>query len=83
MIFSDRLGILSHIIRFCETSKDKGRIASRVGLNYVQAESYLAILTQQSMLMQNNSKYVITMKGKSFLSSRDSVKACAIDRRDE
>jgi len=53
------------IIRFCETPKDKGRITSRLGLNDVQAESYLAILTRQSMLMQNNGKYVVILKGQS------------------
>ena len=56
MAISERIGI----IRFCETPKDKGRIMSRLGLNDVQAESYLAILTRQSMLMQNNGKYVVT-----------------------
>jgi len=40
-----------------------------VGLNDVKAEAYLAILTQQSILMQNNGKYVITMKGQRFVSS--------------
>jgi predicted transcriptional regulator len=71
MAVTYRLGLVSHIIRFCETSKDKGRIMNRLGLNDVQAESYLAILTQQSMLMQNNGKYVSTMKGQGYLSSYD------------
>ncbi|MGD0645576.1 MAG: winged helix-turn-helix domain-containing protein [Candidatus Bathyarchaeia archaeon] len=69
MAVSDRLGIVSHIIRFCETSKDKGRIMNRLGLNDVQTESYLAILTRRSMLMQNNGMYVTTTKGQGFLSS--------------
>jgi predicted transcriptional regulator len=71
MIFMDRLGIVSHIIRFCETSKDKGRIMKRVGLNDVQAESYLTILTRRSLLMQDNGKYVVTLKGQGYLSSYD------------
>jgi predicted transcriptional regulator len=71
---SDRLGIVSHIIRFCEKPQDKDRIMNRSGLNDVQAESYLAILTQQSMLIQNNDKYVITMKGQSYLSSYDRLR---------
>jgi predicted transcriptional regulator len=58
-----------HIIRFCETSKDKERIMNRLGLNDVQAESYLTILTQQSMIMQNNAKYVTTTKGQDYLAS--------------
>jgi predicted transcriptional regulator len=74
MAVADRLGLVSHIIRFCETSKDKGRIMNRLGLNDVQAESYLAILTQQSMLMQNNGKYVSTMKGQGYLSSYDRLR---------
>ena len=74
MAFSGRLGLVSHIIRFCETSKDKGRIMSRLGLNDVQAESYLAILTQRSMLMQNNGKYVSTMKGQGYLSSYNKLR---------
>ncbi|MGA2523924.1 MAG: winged helix-turn-helix domain-containing protein [Candidatus Bathyarchaeia archaeon] len=74
MAFSGRVGIVPHIIRFCETSKDKGRIMNRLGLNDVQAESYLAILTQQSMLMQNNGRYVITTKGKGYLSSYDRLR---------
>ena len=69
MAASNRVGIVSNIIRFCETSKDKGRIMSRVGLNDVQTESYLTILMQQSMLVQNNGKYVATSKGQGYLSS--------------
>jgi predicted transcriptional regulator len=69
MVFNDRLGIVPHIIRFCETSKDKERIMNRLGLNDVQAESYLTILTQQSMIMQNNAKYVTTTKGQDYLAS--------------
>ncbi|MGA2682827.1 MAG: winged helix-turn-helix domain-containing protein [Candidatus Bathyarchaeia archaeon] len=74
MVFSGRLGIVSHIIRFCETSKDKGRIMNRLGLNDVQAESYLTILTQRSMIMQNNGKYLITTKGRDYLSSYDRLR---------
>jgi predicted transcriptional regulator len=57
------------IIRFCETPKDKGRITSRLGLNDVQAESYLAILLAQSLLAQKNGKYVVTNRGQGYLSS--------------
>jgi predicted transcriptional regulator len=74
MVFSGILGIVPHIIRFCETSKDKGRIMNRLGLNDVQAESYLAILTQRSMIMQNNGKYLITTKGRDYLSSYDRLR---------
>jgi predicted transcriptional regulator len=70
MAFGDRLGI----IRFCETPKNKDRIISKLGLNEVQAESYLTILTKQSILMQNNGKYVITEKGQGFISSSDRVR---------
>jgi predicted transcriptional regulator len=70
MAFSERLGI----VRFCETPKNKGRIMNRLDLNEVQAASHLAILTRQSMLMQNNGKYVITMKGQSYLSSCDRIR---------
>jgi predicted transcriptional regulator len=74
MVFSGILGIVPHIIRFCETSKDKGRITNRLGLNDVQAESYLTILTNQSMLMQNNDKYVTTTKGQVYLASYDRIR---------
>jgi predicted transcriptional regulator len=67
---SERIGI----IRFCEKPKDKGRIMSRIGLNDVQAESYLAILTRQSMLMQNNGKYVVTTKGQGYISSSERIR---------
>jgi predicted transcriptional regulator len=70
MAIAERIGI----IRFCETPKDKGRIMSRLGLNDVQAESYLAILTRQSMLMQSNGKYVVTVKGQSYISSSERIK---------
>ncbi len=69
MSISERIGI----IRFCETPKDKGRIMSRLGLNDVQAESYLTILTRQSMLTQNNGKYVVTVQGHSYISSSNRV----------
>ncbi len=74
MAVSVRLGILSHIMRFCETSKDKNRIMQKVGLNDVLAESYLIILTRQSMLTQNNGKYVLTNKGQGYLSSYDRLR---------
>ncbi len=74
MAVSDRLGITSHIIRFCETSKNKDRIMKQVGLNDVLAESYLTILTRQSMLTQENGKYLVTIKGQSFLSSIDKMR---------
>ena len=74
MVFSGILGIVPHIIRFCETSKDKGRIMNKLGLNDVQAESYLAILTNQSMLTQNNDKYTTTIKGQGYLESYDRIR---------
>lgn len=49
---SGRLGNVSRIIRFCETSKDKVRIMNRLGLNGVQAESYLTILTKKACLLK-------------------------------
>ena len=70
MAISERIGI----IRFCETPKDKGRIMSRLGLNDVQTESYLTILTKQSMLKQNDGKYVVTTLGHSYISSSDRIK---------
>lgn len=70
MAISERIGI----IRFCETPKDKGRIMSKLGLNDVQAESYLAILTRQSMLMQSDGKYVVTTLGQSYISSSDRIR---------
>jgi predicted transcriptional regulator len=70
MAISEIIGI----VRFCETPKDKGRITSRLGLNDVQTESYLAILTKQNMLMQNNGKYVTTIKGQGFLSSYERIR---------
>ena len=70
MAISERIGI----IRFCETPKDKGRIMNRLGLNDVTAESYLSILIAQSMLMQDNGKYVATKKGQGYLSSGDRIK---------
>ena len=74
MVFSGMLGIVPHIIRFCETSKDKGRIMYKLGLNDVQAESYLTILTNQSMLVQNDNKYITTMKGQGYLASYDRIR---------
>ena len=74
MAVSVRLGIVSHIMRFCETSKEKRRIMQKVGLNDVLAESYLTILTRQSMLMHDNGKYVLTNKGQGYLSSYDRFK---------
>jgi len=70
MVLGNRLGI----IRFCETPKDKGRIMNRLGLNDAAVESYLTILMAQSMLVQNNGKYVVTQKGQGYLSSSDRTK---------
>jgi predicted transcriptional regulator len=74
MSVSVRLGIVSHIMRFCETSKEKSRIMQKVGLNDVLAESYLTILTRQSMLVHDNGKYVLTNKGQGYLSSFDRLR---------
>jgi len=40
---------------------------SRLGLNEVKAESYLAILLAQSLIAQSNGKYVVTQKGQGYL----------------
>jgi predicted transcriptional regulator len=66
------------IIRFCETPKNKGRIMSRLGLNDVQAESYLVILKAQSLLAQNNGKYVITDRGQGYISSYERTRKITI-----
>jgi len=68
------IGERLEIIRFCETPKEKCRIMNRIGLNEAQAESYLEILKQQNMLTQNKGKYVITTKGKSYISSNNRIK---------
>jgi len=70
MSISERLGI----IRFCGTPKDKGKIMIKIGLNDVQAESYLTILTKQGVLMQNNGKYVVTMRGQDYIYSFDRIR---------
>ncbi len=70
MAINERIGI----IRFCETPKDKARIMSRLGLNNVQAESYLAILTKQSLLTQSGGKYVVTVNGQGYISSHDRIR---------
>ena len=44
---------------------------SRLGLNDVMAESYLAILLAQSLIAQSNGKYVVTQKGQGYLSSSE------------
>jgi predicted transcriptional regulator len=78
MVFDGISGVMPDIIRFCETSKDKGRIMNRLGLNDVQIESYLTILTNQSMLMQNEDKYVTTNKGHGYLASYDRIRKIRI-----
>ena len=70
MVFVER----RNIIRFCETPKDKGRIMIRLGLNEVQAESYLNILTRQCMLMQNNGRYMTTLKGQDYIASHERIR---------
>ena len=70
MAINERIGI----IRFCRTPKDKGRIITKLGLNDVQAESYLTILTKQSMLEQNDGKYIVTSMGQSYISSSDRIR---------
>jgi len=68
------VGERRHIIRFCETPKDKGRIMSRIGLNEVQAESYLDILTRQSMLIHNNGRYITTLRGQDYIASHERIR---------
>ena len=70
MAINERIGI----IRFCETPKAKARIMFRLGLNPAQTESYLAILTKQSLLVQNDGKYVCTIDGQSYISSYDRIR---------
>ncbi len=47
---------------------------AKLGLNDVQAESYLTILTRQSMLEQNDGKYIVTTMGQSYISSSDRIR---------
>lgn len=70
MAINTNFEIVPNIIRFCENPKNKDRIMTRLNLNDVQVHAYLAILTQ-SLLVQNNGKYVITMSGKSYIYSID------------
>ena len=72
------IGEWLEIVRFCGTPKDKERIMSRVGLNDVQADSYLDILIQQSMIKHNDGKYVVTSKGKGYVSSSDKIRKLSI-----
>jgi hypothetical protein len=71
MISTDSLRIMAHIIRFCETLKDKDRITNQLGLNDVQSDAYLTILTRQRMITQNDGKFVTTLTGQSYLDSHD------------
>ena len=70
---SDRITIMVEIVRFCELSRDKVRIMNKMSLNNVYAEAYLAMLTQQKLLMQNDGKYLKTEQGHRFLSVYDRV----------
>jgi predicted transcriptional regulator len=70
MPVSEKIGI----VRFCEKPKDKSRIMNKLSLNDVQAESYLTILTRQSMLSQNKGKYIVTTKGQSYISSSERIR---------
>jgi predicted transcriptional regulator len=47
---------------------------SRIGLNEVQAESYLDILTKQSMLINNNGRYLTTLKGQDYIASHERIR---------
>ena len=46
---------------------------NKISVNNVRAEAYLAILTQQKLLTQNNGKYLKTKQGQRFLTVRDGV----------
>jgi len=70
----NRSALISLIMRFCETPKDKSRIMSKLSLNSVETEAYLQILVKQRMIVQNNSKYVMTPSGQSYLSSCDRMR---------
>ncbi len=72
-MMNERILLMTEIIRFCGLSRDETRIRHRFSLNSVQAEAYLSILKQQKMLIQNNGKYQITERGKSFLTSCDKI----------
>jgi len=46
---------------------------NKISVNNVRAEAYLAILTQQKLLTQNNGEYLKTEQGQHFLTVRDKV----------
>jgi predicted transcriptional regulator len=69
MMSNDRVAIMVEIVRFCELSRDKARIINSLSLNSVQAEAYLAILTQRKLLAENKNKYQTTEHGQSFLTT--------------
>ena len=64
---------MTEIIRFCSLSRDETRIKNRFSLNSVEAEAYLSILKQRNLLKQDNGKYQVTERGKSFLASYDKI----------
>ena len=68
---SDRIDLMVEIVRFCEPSRDKIRIMNKMSLNDVYTEAYLAILTRQKLLTQNDGKYLKTEEGKHFLAVHD------------
>jgi predicted transcriptional regulator len=72
-MMNERIVIMTEIVRFCSPSRDETRIRNRFSLNSVQAEAYLAILKQRQLLAQNDGKYHITERGKSFLTSCDKL----------
>jgi predicted transcriptional regulator len=47
---------------------------SRLGLNEVQAESYLDILTRQSMLTHDNGRYITTLRGQDYIASHERIR---------
>jgi predicted transcriptional regulator len=70
---SDRIAVMVEIVRFCELSRDMVQIMNKMSLNNIYAEAYLAILTQQKLLLHEDGKYETTDRGRQFLSTYDQL----------
>jgi len=70
----------ARIVSYCKKSRRKDQIMTAMNFNDLETEAYTTILIRQRLIEQNFNKYQTTMKGNSYLDTRNRIEV-ALRRR--
>ena len=70
----------ARIVSYCKKSRRKDQIMTAMNFSDLETEAYTTILIRQRLIEQNFNKYQTTMKGNSYLDTRNRIEV-ALRRR--